>query len=181
MRVNVKDSKKATKIKNTNTAKKIDHLTFFNAIAASSSSELNAEHLDPATFTSVLQSAVKSIQSKGGRPGRVEETLRKKIPLTEIEWQNLEVVTHTFQQLGVSISTGQVASLLINDSLQKLLPTIEAVNNEMTKLQAAAKADSNPQELLPISDILQKKIFLKKIKQAVPSFHWDAGEPFEKK
>jgi hypothetical protein len=181
MKIKVSDSNKATKVKNTNSAKKIDQTTFFNAIGASSTVELNAEHLDPVTFTAVIQSAAQSIKSKGGRPGRVEETLRKKVPLTENEWKDLEVVSHTFQQLGVSISTGQVASLLIGDALHKLLPTIEAVNNEMTKLQAAAKADSKPQELRPVADILMKKLFLKKIKQAVPSFSWDLEESIEKK
>ncbi|EMY71520.1 hypothetical protein [Leptospira vanthielii] len=181
MKIKVNDSKKAVKIRQTSTAKKLSQEDFSKGVGAQFSQELKVDHLEPITFAGILHSAVKGIKSTGGRPGRLEETLRKKVPLTVNEWKDLEVVSHTFQQLGVSISTGQVASLLIGDGLHKLLPTIVAVNEEMTKLQAAAKADSKPLELRPIADILMKNIFLKKIKQAVPNFSWDMGESIEKK
>ena len=66
------------------------------------------------------------IVSTGGRPGRREASLRK-IPLTDAEWAALDEVTQLLKHEGVSATPGQVAGLLLHQSLAEVLRRLDRV------------------------------------------------------
>ena len=168
MKIKVNDSKKAVKIKQTSSAKKLSQEDFSNGIGANFAQELKIDHLEPITFAGIFHSAVKGIKSTGGRPGRISDTSRKKIPISEIEWKDLEKISVTLRKLGANVSTGQVAGLLIENSLAQIKPTLEAINTEYTRLQVAANAKTELKSLEPIARMLEEELMKKRLSELIP-------------
>ena len=93
----------------------------------------------------VLRSRMLSdIVSTGGRPGRREASLRK-IPLTDAEWAALDEVTELLKHEGVNATPGQVAGLLLHQSLAEVLRRLDRVtpspNLDATSVQPMTNAD----------------------------------------
>ncbi|MBE7413294.1 MAG: hypothetical protein HS129_14745 [Leptospiraceae bacterium] len=163
------DSKKATKIKQTTVEKKYSHEEFSKGIGASEFRELKIEHLEPLTLSGIFHSAIKNLKSTGGRPGRIGDTYRKKIPISDGEWKELESLSVVLHNLGVNVSTGQVAGLLIEKSLEQIKPSVDAINAEYSQLvQAAANAKTGMEGLEPIANILKNELLYKRLAELIP-------------
>jgi hypothetical protein len=107
--------------------------------------------------------------STGGRPGR-KEAVARKIPMTEAEWALLDEITRVVNRRGGKATPGQVAGILLHQSMTEVLrrlsqvaPTIvdartakRLTNNELEEkldniLDAAASAEVHLEELRPIA------------------------------
>jgi len=93
---------------------------------------LGAEAVGPAsamrnrlTFAAVRQEAFQRLKSTGGRPG-LEGAERKKIPLTHRDWEIVERVADHIAEPGFRPSPGQVASILLSMTLDRMNESIEA-------------------------------------------------------
>ncbi len=62
--------------------------------------------------------------STGGRPGRSDASPRK-VSMTDAEWSALDKVTDLLKRQGVSATPGQVAGLLLHQSLAEVLKRLE--------------------------------------------------------
>jgi hypothetical protein len=109
------------------------------------------------------------VVSTGGRPGRREASLRK-IPVTDAEWAALDQIARLLKREGINPTPGQVAGLLLHQSLAEVLRRLDSVtpsigSNSSTKplsnadleetlenvLAAAAKAEVHLEELRPVA------------------------------
>ena len=76
--------------------------------------------LAPITLFAVREELVKRLQSTGGRPSLAGTSRRAKIPLADKEWLELERLAAALSVPGFAPSAGQVASVLLNLSVQSL-------------------------------------------------------------
>ena len=110
------------------------------------------------------------IVSTGGRPARRDASLRK-VPVTDAEWAALDGIATLLKQQGVSTTPGQVAGVLVHQSLAQVLRRLDSVSPSaasdkrsetvMTNadleetlesiLAAAAKAKVHLEELRPVA------------------------------
>lgn len=77
------------------------------------------------TFAAVRQEAFQRLKSTGGRRG-LEGAERKKIPLTHRDWQIVERVADHIAEPGFRPSPGQVASILLSMTLDRMDKSVEA-------------------------------------------------------
>jgi len=77
------------------------------------------------TFAAVRQEAFQRLKSTGGRPG-LEGAERKKIPLTHRDWEIVERVADHIAEPGFRPSPGQVASILLSMTLDRMNESVEA-------------------------------------------------------
>ena len=102
-------------------------------VAAALGAELDAEGLEgalaPITLLAVRQELVKRLQSNGGRPGLANTSRRAKIPLSEAQWCDLEVMAAAISSKGFAPSAGQVASVLLTLSVQSLASRTASLSN----------------------------------------------------
>jgi hypothetical protein len=109
--------------------------------------------------------------STGGRPGRKEAVARKKIPMTEAEWALLDEITRVLNRRGGKATPGQVAGILLHQSMTEVLQRLDRVapmkatnspaaqkltNSELEErvdsiLAAAASAEVHLEELRPVA------------------------------
>jgi hypothetical protein len=125
----------------------------------------------PFSLWALRSRLLSDVVSTGGRPGRKEAVTRKKIPMTETEWHLLDEITRIPNIRGVKATSGQVAGILLNQSMTEVLkrldrvapakvtgsgPTLQPSESELEErvesiLAAAASAQSHLQELRPIA------------------------------
>jgi hypothetical protein len=124
----------------------------------------------PFSFWALRTRLLSDLVSTGGRPGRKEAVARKKIPMTESEWALLDEITRVLNVRGVKASAGQVAGILLNQSMTEVLRRLDRVAPKSvgfdspqqlseaeleekveTILAAAASAQENLQRLRPVA------------------------------
>ena len=81
----------------------------------------------PFSVLALRSRLLSDLVSTGGRPGRKEAVLRKKISLTETEWQILDQITELINGRGVNATSGQVAGVLLHQSITEVLQRLEKV------------------------------------------------------
>ena len=74
----------------------------------------------PLSLFQVRQELFRRLQSTGGRPSLSETSGRKKIPLNDRQWEQLEEVASEVTSRGFSPSAGQIASVLLTLALRSL-------------------------------------------------------------
>ena len=74
----------------------------------------------PLSFFQVRQEIMRRLQSSGGRPSLSGTSARKKIPLNDSQWHELEKIASEVASPGFSPSAGQIASVLLTLSLRSL-------------------------------------------------------------
>jgi hypothetical protein len=99
---------------------RIDPAQVREALGAEESTTGLAEALAPVTLFALREELVRRLQSGGGRPALTGTTRRAKIPLSDDQWEKLEELAATIASPGFAPSGGQVASVLLNLSLQAL-------------------------------------------------------------
>ena len=125
----------------------------------------------PFSFWTLRSRLLSDVVSTGGRPGRKEAVTRKKIPMTETEWGLLDEITRVLNLRGVKATAGQVAGILLNQSMTEVLKRLDRVapaknvrsasvqrlsDGELeekveTILAAAASAEVHLQQLRPVA------------------------------
>ncbi len=131
----------------------------------------------PFSMLALRSRLISDIVSTGGRPARREAALRK-IPVTDAEWTALDEVAGLLRQQGVKATPGQVAGLLVNQSLAEVLRRLDSVlpasgsvgtpapavsNADLEEtlenvLAAAAKAEVHLEELRPVAQELLRRM-----------------------
>jgi len=74
----------------------------------------------PLTLIQVRQELFQRLKSTGGRPSLSGISDRKKIPIGQDQWSQLEAIAGQAAKEGFTPSAGQVASVLISLSLESL-------------------------------------------------------------
>jgi hypothetical protein len=99
---------------------RIDPDQIKEALGAETSAEGLAGALAPVTLFAVREALANRLQSTGGRPALGGTTRRAKIPLSDNEWEQLEVLAAAIGAAGFAPSAGQVASVLLSLSLHSV-------------------------------------------------------------
>jgi hypothetical protein len=79
----------------------------------------------PVSVFAVRQELFQRLRSTGGRPSLEGAGERKKIPLVEGDWEQLEKVARAVKMEGMQPTPAQVASILIHRGLQELNKEME--------------------------------------------------------
>ncbi len=101
----------------------------------------------PFSFWALRSKLLSDLVSTGGRPGRKEAVARKKVPMTESEWALLDEITRVLNMRGVKASAGQVAGILLNQSMTEVLKRLDRV---------APKSGSDPRQQLSETELEEK-------------------------
>jgi hypothetical protein len=140
-------------------------------LGAKADSKMPSRGGSPFSFWALRSRLLSELVSTGGRPGRKEAVERKKIPMTESEWALLDEITRILNIRGVKATAGQVAGILLNQSMTEVLKRLDRVaptksagagpgrqlsDTELEEkvesiLAAAASAESHLQELRPVA------------------------------
>ena len=140
------------------------------ALGADADNKVPAHGGSPFAFWALRSRLLSDVVSTGGRPGRKEAVTRKKVPMTEAEWKLLDEITRILNMRGVKATAGQVAGILLNQSITEVLKRLDRVapatrsglgrtrlsDTELEEkvesiLAAAASAESHLQELRPVA------------------------------
>jgi hypothetical protein len=112
----------------------------------------------------LFKSITEEIVSSGGRPARKGNTERKKIPLTQGEWAQLQDMADSFASYGKSISPAQLGGLIVSEGLRHYRATNSTEHDELEELTAAAGSGQVSDRLKPIANAMIQE--LKKRKRA---------------
>lgn len=123
----------------------------------------------PFSMWAVRSRLLSEIVSTGGRPARREASL-KKIAVTDAEWAALDGIAMLLRRQGVNASAGQVAGVLLHQSLAEVMRRLDSIapsadsetsatvmtNADLEEtlesvLAAAAKAKVHLEELRPVA------------------------------
>jgi hypothetical protein len=74
----------------------------------------------PLSVFQIRQELMRRLQSSGGRPSLSGTSGRKKIPLSDAQWRELEEIASDVASPGFSPSAGQIASVLLTLSLRSV-------------------------------------------------------------
>ncbi len=160
----IKDTTNLKRIKAGKTAEKISQETFREGISGEAVEDFVKTPSDPVSFFILHNRLLHEIKSTGGRPGRVDATVRRKISMSDQEWKDLEEIADVFADLGVKTSPGQVASFLLENSTQKIKNEIKNIEKEAEGiLSAAAHSNTDLAELKPVAEELLKQMKIKRI------------------
>ena len=125
----------------------------------------------PFSLWALRSRLLSEVISTGGRPGRKEAVIRKKIPMTQAEWALLDEVTGVLNEQGGKATPGHVAGILLHQSMAEVLKRLDCVapakltdstsaqhltNSELEEkvdgiLAAAASAQVGLQRLKPVA------------------------------
>jgi hypothetical protein len=114
---------KATRIRNTGpTQPRVDPATVAAALGAEPLHVSAGKDPGPISLAALGSALLQRLRSTGGRPALVGATQRAKVPLTEDDLARLDRVAQVIGSvLGFSPSIGQVASVLLSNSLMELM------------------------------------------------------------
>ena len=90
------------------------------ALGAEASELTHAITGGPLSLFQVKEELFRRLQSTGGRPSLSGTSGRKKVPLSEDQWAELEEIASEVASPGFSPSAGQIASVLLALSLRLL-------------------------------------------------------------
>lgn len=123
----------------------------------------------PYSVAAIRRQLAQELASTGGRPSRKEAVVARRIPLTQSEWTALDAVTEAVRSEGTRATAGQVAGVLLHQSLRAVAEANERLRkssnatsmstNEFEErveriLEAAANAAAGLKELKPVAEEL---------------------------
>ena len=110
-----------TRIRDTSgTLSRIDASKVAEALGGEPSDLKHAVAGSPLSLFQVRQELSRRLQSTGGRPSLSDTSARKKVPLSDGQWKELEEIAAEVASPGFSPSAGQIASVLLALSLRSL-------------------------------------------------------------
>ena len=90
------------------------------ALGAAPSELMHGIRGGPFSLFQVKQELSRRLQSTGGRPSLSGTSVRKKVPLSDNQWEELEEIASEVASPGFLPSAGQIASVLLALSLRWL-------------------------------------------------------------
>lgn len=123
MATRIKTKPTVGRIKNTSkTAPRLDPKKVAEALGAEPSEGVSLDGLGggPLSLYQVRQELFRRLHSTGGRPSLSGTTGRKKIPLNDEQWTELEEIASEVASSEFSPSAGQIASVLLTLSLRSV-------------------------------------------------------------
>lgn len=169
MRIKISDSNKAKVIQQKSEVSTISPDTIASSLGAEKVSDIASQSGEMFTMAKLFQSAVEKVRSKGGRPGRVGNIERKKIPITTDEWLDLEKISMVLHSFDIHVSTGQVAALLIENSIQNVKNSLSGIQEEVDKeVLMAAKSGEKYAHIQDVKEFLKKELIKDKLIKIIP-------------
>ena len=102
------------------TLPRIEHSRITEALRAEPSELLHRITGGPLSLFQVKQELSRRLLSTGGRPSLSGTSVRKKVPLSDNQWEVLEEIASEVASPGFAPSPGQIASVLLALSLHWL-------------------------------------------------------------
>jgi hypothetical protein len=96
----------------------------------------------PFSIWALRSRLLSDVVSTGGRPGRRNASLRK-IPVTDAEWGALDGVATLLKQKGIATTPGQVAGVLLHQSLAEVLRRLDSISPSADSKGASAFVITN--------------------------------------
>lgn len=160
------------------TFERVEHAEIEEALGAEADSVRRGEPGSPFSLGAIRSKLLGELVSTGGRRGRKQAFSRKKVPLTEREWRVLDEITSLVKSQGVNATPGQVAGVLLHQSMTEVLLRLDRVspsreteraspseltNGELeetleTILAAAASAEVYLEQLRPVAKELLRRM-----------------------
>jgi hypothetical protein len=151
------------------TLPRVDPRELVQALGAEELTTISAAK-SPFSMWALRSRLLSDVVSTGGRPARRDASLRK-VPVTDAEWAALDEIAALLKQQGVNTTPGQVAGVLLHQSLAQVLRRLDRLTpatdsdaasvNVMTNadleemlesvLAAAANAELHLEELRPVA------------------------------
>jgi len=141
MATNTKSKPTVARIKNTSkTVARLDAKKVAEALGAAPEVSVPFDGLGggPLSLYQVRQELFRRLHSTGGRPSLSGATARKKVPLNDQQWTELEQIASEVASAEFSPSAGQIASVLLTLSLRSVRKNLE----DDRKRQDAAASES---------------------------------------
>ncbi len=160
------------------TFERIEHSAVEQALNAQAGPVQHGESGSPFSLGAIRNKLLGELVSTGGRRGRREVFARKKIPLTQREWNVLDEITALVKSRGVNATPGQVAGILLHQSMTEVLVRLDRVSPSAqqgtpspadltdgeledtleTILAAAASAEVHLEQLRPVAKELLRRM-----------------------
>ena len=161
------DKKTYERIEDTgSTLPRIDVENVLRALGAVDVSSKCDSRTNRFSIHAVRKRLLEEIVSTGGRPARRDVSTRRKIPLTDTEWNALQNVATLLATDGIRTTAGQVAGVLVRQSIVQLFSSMTS-ESELVKegdaiyasdesqveniLAAAASAGEHIERLRPVA------------------------------
>ncbi len=130
----IRDTSRASRhIQDTSTSlEHLDPSRIREALGAEPSGTHTSSGGSPIGFYALRERLLSELVSSGGRPGRREVVQRRKIPMTEEEWNTLKEVAEMMKTAGVNAAPGQVAGVLLRQGIEQL----QRERDEITEAEA---------------------------------------------
>ena len=169
MRGKIRDAQSTKKIRQVSSTRRIDPADVAKALGAQTVEYVPQDNLDPVSFFALHERMSSELVSTGGRPGRAGVSGRRKVPMSDQEWSDLEQLSNILDRLGLHVSPGQVAGFLLESSLNKMKAEITALEADAAQVFEAAASSKEPlADLEPIAEELLRKMKLRKIQELMP-------------
>jgi len=123
----------------------VDHSEIEVALGATASNR-TTQHAGRFSLSALQSSLMTELVSTGGRPGR-QAVSRKKVPLTQSEWQRLDDIARLLRLRGVNATSGQVAGILLHHSINEVVHNIDQGKpTNIAPISAASLSDTQLEE-----------------------------------
>lgn len=166
----IRDSRRGKRINPGRGEKKITPEIVAEGLNAEIIAKTSRPFTDPFSFLSLHQRMATELRSTGGRPSRMGVSGRRKVPMSDQEWGDLEHLALLFTSLGLNVSPGQVAGFLLENSLEQIKSEIEKIETEEGQiLEAAANSKGGLQKLAPVAKEMLNRMKLEKLKELIPA------------
>ena len=121
------------------TLERVAHDAVQQALDAEASPQQRLAGGSPFSIASIRSRLFTELVSTGGRRGRRDAFARTKIPLTSEEWEALDEIAALIRGHGVNATAGQVAGVILHQSMTQLLLQRERERESSLKEKARAK------------------------------------------
>ena len=130
----IRDTSRALRrIKDISTSlEQLDPSRIGEALGAKPSGTQTSAGGSPIGFYALRERLLSELVSSGGRPGRRGVVQRRKIPVTEEEWNTLKEVAEMMKTAGVNAAAGQIAGVLLRQGIEQL----QRERDEITEAEA---------------------------------------------
>ena len=159
MKRKIQDKKARTKINPMPKTKRINPKEVAKALGAEIVGKVRQDGETPLSFFALREQILSQLRSTGGRPSRSGTTHRRKVPMSEEEWSDLEEMTKLLERFGVKTSPGQVAGFLLENSIRQVKTGMQSIQPEVDRvLEAAASSQGPLGELSPVAEEMLRKM-----------------------
>lgn len=133
-----------------------------DGLGATASNDTPGRSGSPYSIAALGRALAGQLASTGGRPSRTLATTVKKVPLTRVESNALREITELVRRQGVSATPGQIAGILLNQSMTDVLAAL-------VRPPAEGQAVADVPRVRPASNLAQLEHDLERVLAAAAS------------